>query len=203
LKVLCNAFGLGLLMAVSLFSPSQAWAQKIIHISSGNAVVVISNSRSRRFARVHHRRFKHKRHFRKAGLPHLHLSTFSFPDQTLFPPYYASPQPWARGPDMASRIGGGRTVEQGSIWGSHIEGGKTVEQGSIWRGHISGGRTVEGGSRFASHIIAGPTVEGGSRWGSTMPNWRFTGYAAPMRPRGIPYYRASRHARSPWASRLR
>jgi hypothetical protein len=84
-----------------------------------------------------------------------------------------------------------------------MRGGKTVRQGSIWRSHIKGGRTVEGGSRWASQIVAGRTVEGGSKWRSTMSNWSFSGYAAPMRPKGIPYYRARRSARSPWASRLR
>ena len=66
---------------------------------------------------------------------------------------------------------------------------------------IEGGKTVEGGSRFASHIAGGKTVEQGSPWRSTMANWRFTGYEAPMRPRGIPYYRAQPRARSPWSGK--
>jgi hypothetical protein len=203
LRIFSIAFGFGLLLAMSSFAHSPAWAHKIIHIKTGVANVTVKSVRIHKFSRVHHRRFRHKRRFRRYGLPYLHLSTFAFPDQTLFPPYYSWPQPYGQGPDMASRLKGGRTVEQGSIWRSHIEGGKTVEQGAVTRSHIAGGRTVEGGSRWSSHIIAGRTVEGGSHWGSTMPNWRFTGYAAPMRPRGIPYYRAKRRSRSPWASRLR
>ena len=104
---------------------------------------------------------------------------------------------------MTSRIKGGKTALQGSNWRSHIEGGKTVEQGAATRSHIPGGRTVESGSRWASRIVAGRTAEGGSKWRSAMPNWRFSGYAAPMRPKGIPYYRSKRRTRSPWASRLR
>lgn len=145
-----------------------------------------------------------KRHARnkRFALKRNRFAGFALPDQTLFPPYYEARRPWVQRPDMASRIEGGKTVEQGSPWRSHIEGGKTVEQGSVYASRMTGGKTVEGGSRWASHIKAGKTVEQGSRWASTMPNWRFSGYAAPMRPRGIPYYRAARSARSPWSSRL-
>lgn len=104
---------------------------------------------------------------------------------------------------MEGRLQGGKTVQQGSRWRSHIEGGKTVEGGSRYRSRIEGGRTVDGGSRWASRIAAGRTVEQGSQWASPPPNWRFSGYVPPMRSRGIPYYRATRPARSPWVSRLR
>ncbi len=219
MRVTSSAFGLGLLLAVSSFSPSQAWAQKIIHIKHGAVSVIVNPVRVHKFGRVTRGRFLHKgrfskrhvRHvsllhkrvFSKKHIRHVRFSAFALPDQTLFPPYYAWPQPYARGPDMTSRIKGGKTVLQGSIWRSRMRGGKTVRQGSIWRSHIKGGRTVEGGSRWASQIVAGRTVEGGSKWRSTMSNWSFSGYAAPMRPKGIPYYRARRSARSPWASRLR
>ncbi len=267
MRVTSSAFGLGLLLAVSSFSPSPAWAQKIIHIKHGAASVIINPVRVHKFGRITRGRFLHKRGFYKRHIPHVRFlhkrdfsrrhdrhvnlfhkrgfskrrgpqvslfqkggsskrhnpharllhkrdfsrrhirhvrfSAFTLPDQTLFPPYYAWPQPYARGPDMTGRIKGGKTVLQGSIWRSRIRGGKTVRQGSIWRSHIKGGRTVEGGSRWASHIVAGRTAKGGSKWRSTMSNWRFSGYAAPMRPKGIPYYRARRPARSPWASRLR
>ena len=129
------------------------------------------------------------------------FSAFALPDQHLFPPYYEAERPWAQRPDMASRIEGGKTVEGGSRYASHIEGGRTVEGGSRYASHIEGGKTVEGGSRFASHIAGGKTVEQGSPWRSTMANWRFTGYEAPMRPRGIPYYRAQPRARSPWSGK--
>ncbi len=219
MRVTSSAFGLGLLLAVSSFSPSQAWAQKIIHIKHGAVSVIVNPVRVHKFGRVTRGRFLHKgrfskrhvrhvsllhkRAFSKKHIRHVRFSAFALPDQTLFPPYYAWPQPYARGPDMTSRIKGGKTVLQGSIWRSRMRGGKTVRQGSIWRSHIKGGRTVEGGSRWASQIVAGRTVEGGSKWRSTMSNWRFSGYAAPMRPKGIPYYRARRPVRSPWASRLR
>jgi hypothetical protein len=191
------------LLAVSSLAPSSAWAQKIIHIKGAASGVFLTSVRVHKFGRVTRGRLRHTKRFRKTRFRHKRFSAFSLPDQTLYPPYYAWPQPYAKGPDMASRIKGGKTVEQGSIWRSRIEGGKTVEQGSQWGSHIKGGRTVEGGSRWASRIVAGRTVEGGSKWGSTMPNWRFTGYAAPMRPRGITYYRTKRRTRSPWASRLR
>lgn len=186
------AFGLGLLMAMSISSPSPAWAQKIIHIKGGGVTITAKSVRVHKFGRVSRGHFKRRR-----------FTGFSLPDQTLYPPYYAWPQPYAQGPDMTSRIEGGRTVEQGSKWRSRIQGGKTVEQGAVTRSHIRGGRTVEGGSRWASHIVPGRSVEGGSNWGSTVPNWRFSGYAAPMRPKGISYYRAKRRTLSPWASRLR
>lgn len=126
---------------------------------------------------------------------------FSLPQQTYFPPYYKAPRGWARGPDLKSRIEGGKTVRQGSPFASRIEGGKTVVQGSPYASRIQGGKTVERGSRYASRIKPGLTVEGGSPWASKMPNWKFSGYAAPMRPRGIPYYKANRRKRAPWASR--
>ena len=126
---------------------------------------------------------------------------FSLPQQTYFPPYYKAPHGWARGPDLESRIEGGKTVRQGSPFASRIEGGKTVVQGSPYASRIRGGKTVERGSRYASRIKPGLTVEGGSPWASKIPNWKFSGYAAPMRPRGIPYYKANRRKRAPWASR--
>lgn len=188
---------------MSSYSPSPAWAQKIIHIKSGGLTVILKSVQVRKYGRVSRGRFKRKSSFRKAGFKHRRFLGFSYPEQTLYPPYYAWPQPYGQGPDMASRIEGGRTVEQGSKLRSRIQGGKTVEQGAVTRSHIRGGRTVEGGSRWASHIAPGRTVERGSKWSSTMPNWRFSGYAAPMRPRGIPYYHVKRRTRSPWASRLR
>ena len=200
MKITSIAFGLGL--ALALLAPVPAFSQKIIVITGASADAVPAPVRVRKFGRVTHGRFIRGKSVRKAGLPRVRFSAFALPDQTLFPPYYSSPQPYAKGPDMTSRIKGGLTSRQGSPWRGHIKGGKTVEQGASSRSHIEGGRTVEGGSRWASNIVAGRTVERGSPWASTMPNWRFSGYAAPMRPKGIPYYRA-RRTRSPWASRLR
>lgn len=214
MKVKCVTFGrglslgLGVLLAVSSFAPSSAWAQKIIHIKGAPAAVFATPVRVHKFGRVSRGRLarenfrKHRKHRRRRRLPRVHTVSFGLPEQTLFPPYYRHPQPWANGPDMRSRIVAGKTLRQGSLWRSHIKGGKTVEQGAYTRSRIKGGRTIERGSRWASTIVAGRTVEQGSRWASTMPNWRFSGYAAPMRPRGIVYYRTIRRSRSPWASRL-
>jgi hypothetical protein len=140
---------------------------------------------------------------RKARLARVHTAAFALPDQRLFPRYYQASRRWSAGPDMKSRIKGGKTVQQGSPWGSRLKGGKTDRGGSPFRSHIRPGSTVQGGSRWAGHIVPGRTVKQGSRWGSTMRNWRFSGYAAPMRPKGVRYYRAKRRTRSPWASRLR
>jgi len=206
LKVISIAFGFvlsfSLAPAMTLLAPAPAFSQKIVVIKGGSADVIAKPVRVVKFGRVTRGRFIRGKSFKKAGLPGVRFSAFAFPDQTLFPPYYRFPQPYAKGPDMRSRIKGGATSRQGSKWRSHIRGGKTVEQGATTRGHIKGGRTVEGGSRWASHIVAGRTVEGGSPFASTMPNWRFSGYAEPMRPKGITYFRA-RRTRSPWASRLR
>ena len=182
MKITSIAFGLGL----TLLAPVPAFSQKIIVITGASADAVPAPVRVRKFGRVTHGRFIRGKSVRKAGLPRVRFSAFALPDQTLFPPYYRSPQPYAKGPGMTSRI----------------KAGLTSRRGSQWRSHLKGGRTVEGGSRWASRIVAGRTVERGSPWASTMPNWRFSGYAAPMRPKGIPYYRV-RRARSPWASRLR
>ncbi|MDA7949046.1 MAG: hypothetical protein MPJ78_16410 [Hyphomicrobiaceae bacterium] len=127
---------------------------------------------------------------------------FSVPQQTYFPPYYNAPRPWAHGPDLQSRIEGGKTIRQGSSYASRIKPGKTVKQGSRYASRIQGGKTVEQGSHYASQINPGLTVEQGSPWASRIPNWKFSGFAAPMRPRGIPYYDARRRKRSPWASRF-
>lgn len=135
-------------------------------------------------------------------LPLSRFAAFALPDQTYFPPYYRAYRPYRRGPDMMSRLEGGRTVRQGSPWRGEIKAGRTVEQGARRRGTIQGGRTVEQGSPYRSRIAAGRTVEKGSPWASTMRNWRFSGYAAPVRPKGIPYYRSKRRGRSPWAGRL-
>lgn len=190
MKVITIAFGFGLTLGMTLLAPAPAFSQKIIVIKEGSAVVIVAPVRVVKFGRV------------TRGLPHVGFSSLALPDQTLFPPYYRFPQPYAKGPGMTSRIKGGPTSLQGSNWRSRLKGGKTVQQGASTRSHIRGGRTAEGGSRWASHIAAGRTAERGSPFASTMPNWRFSGYAAPMRPKGIPYYRA-RRTRSPWASRLR
>ena len=197
MKITSIAVGL----CLTLLAPAPAFSQKIIVITGASADAVTS-IRVRKFGRVTHGRIIRRKTLRKSGLPRVRFSVFALPDQTLFPPYYHSPQPYAKGPDMTSRIKGGLTSRQGSPWRGRFKGGKTVEQGASTRSHFKGGRTVEGGSRWASHIVAGRTVEQGSPWASTMPNWRFSGYAAPMRPKGIPYYRV-RRARPPWASRVR
>ena len=132
MKITNIAFGLGLLLAVSSFTPSPAWAQKIILIKTGTVAVIIKPVRVRKFGRV-----THKRLIRKPGIPRLRFTSISFPEQTLFPPYYQHPRPWAEGPDMASRIEGGKTVRQGSMWRSYIKGGKTVEQGAPTRSRIT------------------------------------------------------------------
>jgi len=191
------------LLAVSLFGPSPARAQKIIHITGSSADVIVTPVRVRKFGRVTRGRRIRGKTLKKTGLARMHFSAFELPDQTLFPPYYRSYQPYAQGPDMTSRLEGGKTARQASPWRGRIEGGKTVEQGAATRSRLKGGRTVKGGSRWASRIKAGSTVERGSPFASTIPNWRFSGYAAPMRPKGIAYYRAKRRKRSPWASRLR
>lgn len=139
---------------------------------------------------------------RISSLPLSRFAAFALPDQTYFPPYYRAYRAYGRGPDMTSRLEGGRTVRQGSSWRGEIKAARTVEQGARRRGTIRGGRTVEQGSPYRSRIAAGRTVEKGSPWASTMRNWRFSGYAAPVRPKGIPYYRSRRQSRSPWASRL-
>ena len=203
MKITSIAFGLGLLLAVSLFGPSPARAQKIIHITGTSAKVTLTPVRVRKFRRVIHARRIRGKSLKKTGLAHIRFFSFGLPEQTLFPPFYRSPQPYAQGPDMTSRLVGGKTAKRGSLWRGRIEGGKTVERGAPRRSRLKGGRTVKGGSRWASRIVAGSTVERGSPFASTMPNWRFSGYAAPMRPKGIAYYRAKRRKRSPWASRLR
>ena len=206
MRVASIAFGFGLsfplALAMTLLALVPAFSQKIIVIKGGSANVIAKPVRVIKFGRVTRGRFIRGKSSTKSGLRRLRFSAFAFPDQTLFPPYYRFPRPYAKGPDMRSRIKGGATSRQGSKWRSHIRGGKTVRQGSSWGSHIKGGPTVEGGSRWASHIVAGRTVEGGSPYASTRPNWRFSGYAAPMRPKGISYFRA-RRKRSPWASRLR
>ena len=205
LKTLSIALGVSLAFCACI--PSGASAQKIIHVNTVAPHAASKQVRVRKFGRVvpsklhsrqhlrTHRILKRKRH----GITV--FSAFALPDQHLFPPYYEADRPWSQRPDMASRIKGGKTVEGGSRYASHIKGGKTVEGGSRYASHIEGGKTVEGGSRYASHIKGGKTVEQGSPWRSTMSNWRFSGYEAPMRPKGIPYYRAQPRARSPWAGR--
>jgi len=189
-------------LCLTLLAPAPAFSQKIIVVKGASANAIPTSMRVRKFGLVTRGRIIRTKSLRKTGLPRVLFSVFALPDQTLFPPYYRSPQPYAKGPDMTSRIKGGTTGRQGSPWRGHIKGGKTVEQGASTSSHLKGGRTVEGGSRWASRLVAGRTVEQGSPWASAMPNWRFSGYAAPMRPKGIPYYRV-RRARSPWASRMR
>lgn len=195
-------FALGVSLISSAFVPCGAMAQKIIHVKTVPAPPIGAKVRVRKFGRVAgpHRAFSGKlakRRFRR-----VRFDAFALPEQRYFPPFYEASRAWMQRPDMASRIEGGKTVQGGSRYRSHIEGGRTVEGGSRYRSRIEGGRTVEGGSRYRSRIEGGRSVEQGSPWRSTKPNWRFSGYAAPVRPRGIPYYRSSRHVRSPWASRL-
>lgn len=122
-------------------------------------------------------------------VPFTRFAAFALPDQTLFPPYYRADRAYVQRPDIASRLEGGLTVRQGSPLRSQIKAARTVKEGARRRSTIRGGRTVEQGSRYRSRITAGRTVEKGSRWASTIGNWRFSGYAAPVRPKGIPYYR--------------
>lgn len=199
MKVISIAFGFGLslFLALALLAPVPAFSQKMIVTKKGS-----SDVRVVKHGHLTRGRINRVKSIRRPGLVGVRHTTLALPKQTLFPPYYRFPQPYAQGPDMTGRIVGGPTVHRGSPWASHLKGGKTVRQGSSWGSHIKGGLTVEGGSRWASHIVAGRTVEGGSKYASTRPNWRFSGYAAPMRPKGISYFRA-RRKRSPWASRLR
>jgi hypothetical protein len=209
LKGLCIALATSFGLAGVLLAPVPAEAQKIIHIKPRPFSVaapadgtVARKMRVRKFGRLAaaHRGVRLKRNL--FGLPKTRFTGFSLPEQTLFPPYYAAPRPFARGPDMKSRLKGGKTVRQGSPLRGRIPAGKAVRQGSPLGSRIKGGRTVKGGSRWSSRINPGRTVEQGSQWKSAMPNWRFSGTVAPMRPRGIPYFRAKRRARSPWASRI-
>lgn len=193
-------FALGFGLFLSFVAPDSATAQKIIQIKSSAAKTAIAKVRVRKFGRIVHPGKKYARGKVKR-FKRVRFSAFALPDQRYFPPYYEANRAWTQRPDMKSRIKGGKTVQQGSRYRSHIEGSKTVEGGSVYASRIKGGRTVEGGSRWASRIKGGRSVEQGSQWRSRMPNWRFSGYASPMRPRGIPYYRASR-SRSPWRSRL-
>lgn len=134
--------------------------------------------------------------------PFSRFAAFALPEQIYFPPYYRADRAYVQRPDMKSRLKGGLTARQGSPWRSEIRPARTVEQGARLRGTIRSARTVEQGSRYRSRIAAGRMIEKGSPWASTMRNWRFSGYAAPVRPKGIPYYRSKRRGRSPWASRL-
>lgn len=123
------------------------------------------------------------------------FKAFAFPEQHLFPPYYESKRPAPRQNLAASYIKAGLTVRQGSQWRGSIKGGLTVEQGSPKRSVFKGGRTIERGSIWAGHIGGGKTVQQGSPWASTRRNWRFSGYEAPVRPKGLKYYRA-KHPRT-------
>lgn len=115
---------------------------------------------------------------------------FAVPDQHLYPPYYRSYRPAPKESLARSRITGGKTVRQGSIWRGTIHGGPTVEQGSRYRSHLAGAPTVRKGSVWGGRMTGGFTVRQGSRWASPRPNWRFSGYAAPVRPKGLAYFRA-------------
>lgn len=193
-------FVLGFGLFLSIVAPGSATAQKIIQIKPGAGKTATVKVRVRKFGRIVRLGNKHARG-KTRRFKRVRFSAFALPDQRYFPPYYEAKRGWVERPDMKSRIKGGKTVRQGSRYRSHVRAGKTVEGGSVYASHIKGGRTVQGGSRWASKIKGGRSVEQGSQWRSTVPNWRFSGYASPMRPRGIPYYRASRK-RSPWRSRL-
>lgn len=132
-------------------------------------------------------------HHRKARFKN--FKAFAFPEQQLFPPYYESKRPAPRQNLAASHIKAGLTVRQGSPWRGSIKGGLTVELGSPKRSIFKGGRTIERGSIWAGHIRGGRTVQQGSPWASTRRNWRFSGYEAPVRPKGLKYYRA-KHPRT-------
>ena len=95
MKITSIALGLCLI----LLAPAPVFSQKIIVIKQTSGNVAPAPVRVRKFGRV---------------------SAFALPDQTLFPPYYSSPQPYAKGPDMTSRINGGLTSRQGSPWRGHI-----------------------------------------------------------------------------------
>lgn len=176
-----------------LIAPEQAVAQKIIHVKHEGPAVSPEHVRVRKHGRLLRRGQKKFKPLGKTA------RLFTLPEQRYFPPYYEHPRLWAHRPDTASRLRGGLTVRQGSPWRSRIVAGRTVQGGSRYASRIRSGRTVQGGSRWASRIPAGKSVDQGSRWASRMSNWRFSGYAAPMRPKGIPYFRAQRRL---WASRL-
>ncbi len=153
-----------------------------------NGVQTIAYGRHRRYGpRLKSHRYK-VRHFKN-------FKAFAFPEQHLFPPYYESKRPAPRQNLAASRIKAGLTVRQGSLWRGSINAGLTVEQGSPKRSVFKGGRTIERGSVWAGHIREGKTVQQGSPWANPRRNWRFSGFEAPVRPKGLNYYRA-RHPRS-------
>lgn len=136
----------------------------------------------------HSGRAKHVRH--RGHARHKAFAGFAVPDQHLYPPYYRSYRPAPKENLARSHIKGGETVRQGSIWRGGIRGGRTVEQGSRYRSHLAGAPTVRKGSLWGGHLAGGLTVGQGSRWANTRPNWRFSGYAAPVRPKGLAYFRA-------------
>lgn len=197
---------LGISVISFAFVPYGAKAQKIIHMKSGkvpgSAARAVHSVRLRKFGRIVRPHRVIRRKLVKRRFKRLRFAAFALPDQRYYPPYYDSQRPWVQRPDLNSRIEGGKTVEGGSRYRSKIKGGKSVEGGSRYGSRIKGGKTVEGGSRWASRIKGGRSIEQGSRLRSRIPNWRFSGYAAPFRPKGIPYYSSSRRVRSPWASRL-
>ena len=143
-----------------------------------------------------HRRYGPRPKIHRYKKRHLkNFKAFAFPEQHLFPPYYESKRPAPRQNLAASHIKAGLTVRQGSPWRGSIKAGLTVEQGSPKRSVFKGGRTIERGSVWAGHIRGGKTVQQGSPWANTRRNWRFSGYEAPVRPKGLKYYHA-RHPRS-------
>ena len=206
MKVVTRAFGVGLTLSLSLamtlLGSRPVFAQKILHIEETSAGIIVKSGQVDEAARVTRGLIVHRKLARLVKPRSMRFSYLAVPDQTLFPPYYRFPQPYAKGPGMTGRIMGGPTSRQGSKWRSAIRGGRTARQGAPGRSHIKGGRTVEGGSQWASHIIAGKTAGQGSPFASTIPNGRLTGYSASVRTRAIGKF-GLRRTRSLWASRLR
>ena len=151
--------------------------------ATGSGKIHVTRYGLRGKSKTHH----HHRHGVRVIYPR--FTAFGLPEQTLYPPYYRASQPWTRRPDLKDRLGRSYTARQGSPLRGHIKAGRTVEQGAVTRSHIKGGRTDRQGSPLRSRLVAGRTVQKGSPWSSTMRNWTFRGYQAPMRPKGISYYR--------------
>jgi hypothetical protein len=126
---LASGFGLSLSLAVALLASKPVFAQKILRIERTPDGIIVNNAADDASVRVTRGKVIHRKFLRIAR-----------PYNTLFQPYYRFPRPYANGPDLTSRIRGGRTVEGGSRWASRIAAGRTVERGSpfaskipIWR----------------------------------------------------------------------
>ena len=126
---LASGFGLSVFLAMTLLASGPVFAQKILRIERTPDGIIVKNVVDDASVRVTRGKGIHRKILRIAR-----------PDNTLFQPHYRFPRPYANGPDMTSRIRGGRTVEGGSRWASRIAAGRTVERGSpfaskipIWR----------------------------------------------------------------------